>query len=31
MCDGAVFTGVFAFDCETARIDDARPWLTPPT
>ena len=27
--DGAVFTTPYAFDCETTRIDEARPWLTP--
>src|SRR5262245_17271484 len=27
---GRVFTGTVAFDCETARISDKFPWLTPP-
>ncbi len=27
---GPVFDGVYAFDCETARIDETRPWITPP-
>jgi DNA polymerase I-like protein with 3'-5' exonuclease and polymerase domains len=27
---GTVFTTHYAFDCETARIDEERPWLTPP-
>ncbi|MBP3956857.1 hypothetical protein J8F10_16415 [Gemmata sp. G18] len=27
---GKVFTGAFTFDCETARISDEFPWLTPP-
>jgi hypothetical protein len=26
---GRVFQHLFAFDCETTRIDDERPWLTP--
>jgi DNA polymerase I-like protein with 3'-5' exonuclease and polymerase domains len=26
---GRVFTGTFAFDCETKRIDDQHPWITP--
>jgi hypothetical protein len=26
---GRVFCGAFAFDCETTRIDDERPWITP--
>ena len=28
--DGRVFETRFAFDCETALIDEARPWCTPP-
>src|SRR3954470_19854193 len=27
--DGKVFRRPYAFDCETTRIDEARPWLTP--
>ena len=27
---GRVFESIFAFDCETAVIDDAHPWITPP-
>lgn len=28
--DGRVFQSAFAFDCETALIDDSRPWIVPP-
>jgi DNA polymerase I-like protein with 3'-5' exonuclease and polymerase domains len=28
--DGTVFLKSFAFDCETSRIDDERPWRSPP-
>ena len=27
--DGKVFASSFAFDCETTRIDEGRPWITP--
>src|SRR5436309_12814661 len=27
--DGRVMTRTFAFDTETTRIDEARPWVTP--
>ena len=27
--DGVVCDRSYAFDCETTRIDEARPWLTP--
>lgn len=27
--DGRVFVAPFAFDCETTRLDEERPWLTP--
>lgn len=27
--DGRVYATAFAFDCETTRIDDERPWIVP--
>ena len=27
--DGVVYAAPYAFDSETTRIDEARPWLTP--
>jgi hypothetical protein len=27
--DGVVYAAPYAFDCETTRLDEARPWLTP--